>query len=72
MTANDLINILTDGIRKGTISACSPVLMPDGLDTFVVLDNQTDTVYITDVDPNGEEARADSEYFRSGTRYPGQ
>ena len=72
MTANDLLNILVDGIRKGTISACSPVLMPDELPTFVVLDSQTDTVYITDVDPNGEEAKADNDYFRSGTRYPGQ
>lgn len=72
MTANDLINILVDGIRKGTISACSPILMPDGLPTFAILDNELDTVYITDVNPNGEEAQADAEYFRSGTRYPGQ
>lgn len=52
MTVNDLLNTLIDGIRKGTISSCSPVLMPDGLPTFVVVDSTTDTVYITDVDPN--------------------
>lgn len=52
MTVNDLINTLVDGIRKGTISACSPVLTPDALPTFVVLDSQTDVVYITDVNPN--------------------
>lgn len=55
MTVNDLINTLVDGIRKGTISACSPVLMSDELPTFVVLDSQTDTVYITDVDPHADE-----------------
>ncbi len=55
LTVNDLLNTLVEGIRKGTISACSPVLMPDGLGTFVVLDSQTDTVYITDVNPNGED-----------------
>ena len=54
MTANDLINMLVDGIRKGTISACSPVVMLDELPVFVELDSQTDTVYITDVDPNAE------------------
>lgn len=54
MTANDLINILVDGIRKGTISACSPVVMPDELPVFVELDHRTDTVYITDVDPNAD------------------
>lgn len=52
MTANDLINILVDGIRRGTISACSPVVMPDELPVYVILDSQRDVVYMTDVDPN--------------------
>lgn len=51
MTANDLINILVDGIDKGIISSDSPVLTPDELNTYVILDNEGDVVYITDVDP---------------------
>ena len=52
LTANDLLNALIDGIRKGVIGADAPVLMPDGLATFVVLDPTMDTVFITDVNPN--------------------
>lgn len=57
MTVNDLINILVDGIRKGTISACSPVVMPDAVPVYVVLDSQRDMVYVTDENP--EDANGD-------------
>jgi len=46
--------------------------MVDEAPVYLIVDSQKDTVYVTDVDPYGEEAAADAEYFRSGTRYPGQ
>ncbi len=54
LTVSQLINLLAEGIRKGDISSCSPVVMADGMDTFLIMDRQTDVVIITDVDPDGE------------------
>lgn len=52
MIVNDLINTLVDGIRKGTISACSPVITVDEQPIYVVLNPTLDAVYITDENPN--------------------
>lgn len=52
MTVNDLLNILTDAIRKGTVTANAAVELSDGLPVFVYLEPDTDTVCISDVDPN--------------------
>lgn len=50
MTVNKLLQVLTDAVRKG-LPATAEVVTPDELETFVVIDKKTNTVYISDVRP---------------------